>query len=229
MVRFQHMCNLFVDIARKPLHLQKARGADVLMLLGNIGHPSSFATFEFLRGCSMIWPQTVWIPGAYELKGRTSGEYHSALKRCADSVRNIKRVHVLNGSNNRGFHSIGGVKILGIPSAATKEMAEEDFERVTMELEGESNILLCSAETPDSLLRPGSSFVRSVGPCLTSAPGDTSIPREIKWWLSGHTTVCSGYLSQTYWSTNPLYNCAEDAQLGKVQKYFLSDRYHDFS
>ena len=86
--RIQYVGNLFVD--RLYDHFTKLAvqaKCPNLALLGNIGHPTSPRTGEFLEYCARNWKKVYWVPGPYELgthfftKAVATGTFHDNLDR----------------------------------------------------------------------------------------------------------------------------------------------------
>lgn len=66
--RVQYASSLFVDMFEKVVGAHLVRPvAPTLVLNGNIGKLTSFQTHAFLRHCSRIWKDVIYIPGPYEL------------------------------------------------------------------------------------------------------------------------------------------------------------------
>lgn len=113
--RIQYVGNLFVD--RLYDHFSKLAvqaKTPNLALLGNIGHPTSPRTGEFLDYCTRNWEKVYWVPGPYELgtqffnKAVAGGTFHDNLDRmqalCAK--KGIAMVH-------QNVYHDKGVRILG--------------------------------------------------------------------------------------------------------------------
>lgn len=70
--RVQYASDLYVDSYEKiaGAHLVKP-AAPILVLSGGIGRGSSFQTVAFLAHCSRLWDHVIYVPGRYDLEGRT--------------------------------------------------------------------------------------------------------------------------------------------------------------
>lgn len=108
--RIQYVGNLFVD--RLYDHFSKlalqARTQN-LALLGNIGHPTSPRTGEFLEYCTYNWKKVYWVPGPYELGSHFStGTFHDNLDRMRTlcEKKGISMLHQTAVNDN-------GIRILG--------------------------------------------------------------------------------------------------------------------
>ncbi len=101
--RIQYVGNLFVD--RLFDHYSKLavfHQAHAIALLGNIGHPSSPRTADFLSYCVQHWKSVYWVPGPYELsthfygaviaRGKTY-HYHLDLMRELCLKKGVHLVH----------------------------------------------------------------------------------------------------------------------------------------
>lgn len=211
MLRLQHMCNLFIGAGASASVfaggagsaarvVRAARGADALVLLGNIGAPTSPLTYLAFRAWSSEWPRVLWVPGPFE---QVEG-YEKGLDLCKRCVAGLPRVRVLDGVQNR-YTTLKGVTLVGIPSAATRLIAEEDNEMLMSDIERMSEsrgLVICSG---DSL----SQFARD------EIPGDS-----VKGWLSGGTDVCSGMISDScFWAQNPY----QQMKGGPLNHYWRAD------
>ena len=111
LLRIQYASSLFVDCDEKvvPAHYVKPV-APILVLAGNIGVAKQ--ADDFLRHCSRLWDQVVFVPGDYELTNNQEfmsyGRYH-----------NVHRLH-----NDTHYLSEYRAKIIGTP---LRTLADKQF------------------------------------------------------------------------------------------------------
>lgn len=97
-LRFQFVGNLFVDQSHE--HFSKfvrPNHSPYLALLGNISHPHSPKTSQFLEYCSKSWNRVFWVAGPHELghsgytpHGSTFRDNMDAMERLVSKYPNIQ-------------------------------------------------------------------------------------------------------------------------------------------
>lgn len=94
--RVQYTSSLYVDKFEKTVgaHFVKPV-ASVLVLNGNIGKPQNIQTYDFMRHCSRIWKDVLYVPGEYEIDGGDYGDKTNSMKQVYKSLGNV---HILHNS-----------------------------------------------------------------------------------------------------------------------------------
>ncbi len=106
MFRIQYASNLFVHqnyTWKQAMKCLTPGKAENLALLGNIGHPTSQKTKDFVRWCSDNWNQVYCVPGALELQ--TKDNLHGLFKTIPQNV------HILDQSEKQ----VGRFVLMGLP------------------------------------------------------------------------------------------------------------------
>ena len=94
--RVQYTSSLYVDKFEKTVgaHFVKP-AASVLVLNGNIGKPQNIQTYHFIRHCSQIWKDILYVPGTYEIDG---DDYRNKTDSMKQVYKSLPNVHVLYNS-----------------------------------------------------------------------------------------------------------------------------------
>lgn len=107
MFRLQYASNLFVHqnyTWKQAVKLLTPGKAEHLALLGNIGHPTSQKTKDFVRWCADNWEQVYCVPGPLELQSKEN--LHGMYKSIPPNV------HILDHVEKQ----TGKILLLGLPS-----------------------------------------------------------------------------------------------------------------
>ena len=100
--RIQYISDVFTDVYKRGKYMFPKK-APILVLNGNIGHPSKVQTRKFIKYCSQEWDTVFYVPGTHELEGLHNVGF---IRHTFSSLPNVTILHnmsVLHRKTNTLF------------------------------------------------------------------------------------------------------------------------------